>query len=74
MLMVAMKPCSAQLRHQNEAVTARPHAVGATCTRTQKECFHSASKCLPVGVNSIQASSFTNNQPLSKMVLTALRC
>lgn len=63
-LMVAMKLCSAQLRHQNRAMTARPHAARVTHTGSQKEsleCFHSSTKCLPVGVNSIKPSSLTNN-------------
>lgn len=42
-LMLAAKLWSAQLRHQNGAMTARPHAATVTRTGTPKEsleCFH----------------------------------
>lgn len=49
-LMLAMELWSAQLRHQNGVMTARPHAAKVTCTGSQKEsleCFHSSTKCFP---------------------------
>ena len=49
-LMVAMKSCSAQLRHQKGAMTARPHAARGNRTGSQKEsveCFCSNTECPP---------------------------
>lgn len=50
MLIVAMKLCSAQLRHQNGAVTARPLTARLTCTGTWKawNVFTQASSVCPL--------------------------
>ena len=70
-LMVAMKSCSAQLRHQKGAMTARAHAARGNRTGSQKkslECFHSSTECPPPpGVNHIKPNSLTNNTPLPKI-------
>lgn len=74
-LMVAMKLCSAQLRHQNRAMTARPHAARVTHTGSRKEsleCFHSSTKCFPPGVNRIKSNSLTNNLPTPQSIHTVL--
>lgn len=74
-LMVAMKLYSAQLRHQNRAMTARPHAARVTHTGSQKEsleCFHWSNKCLPHGVNGIKPNSLTNNS--SPIPFTQVAC
>lgn len=47
-LMLAIKLCSAQLNHQDGAMTAGPHAARVTQTGSQKnslECLHSSTKC-----------------------------
>lgn len=83
LLMLAVKSCPAQLRHQKVAMTARPHADRVTDTGSQKECFHS-SVSPPVGVNSIKPSSLTNTPSSSSQdqftqfqaftMTSALRC
>lgn len=51
-LMLAMKLCSGQLRHQNGPMTARPHALGAPLIEVPRkkalECFHLSTKCFLV--------------------------
>lgn len=62
--MVGMKLCPAQLRHQNGAMTAGPHAARVSHTGSLKEileCFHSSTKCSSHEVNSIKPNSLTNN-------------
>lgn len=49
MLMIAMKLCSAQLSHQEGAMTARPPAAKVCRTEIRKtgNAWHQISKCFP---------------------------
>lgn len=83
--MIAMKLCSAQLRHQSRLLTARPHAAGATHTCTQKGPQKKAwnvftqvpSVCQAVGFQTVysgskQTSQFTKSSAFT--MTSALRC
>lgn len=74
-LMVAMKLCSAQLRHQKGAMTARPHAARGNRTGSQKEsleCFRSSTECSPPWSKRYKTQQLDKQPPLPKSIHTVL--